>query len=95
MTEQDVYTRARKRVEDIRGLIIHAGMYVVVISGLFFVNLATRGDGGYWWFVWPAIGWGIGLGCHVVAIVAGAGSKLDAWEDRKVREIVEREQTRV
>lgn len=95
MDETELEKRARERVQAIRGLYTHLGIYVVVIGGLFLINLVSRGEDGGWWFYWPAIGWGIGVGAHVVAILTGAGSRLDAWEDRKVHELVDRERTRV
>lgn len=40
----------------------HLTSYVAVIGGLFLLNLVT--SPGFFWFVFPAIGWGIGLACH-------------------------------
>lgn len=95
MDENEIYERAKKRVEEVRGLYVHLAIYAVVISGLFLINAVSRGDDGTWWFYWPAIGWGIGIGAHVVGVLTGTGSRLDRWEERKVREMVDREKTRV
>ena len=52
---------ARKRAEDLQAFSIHLGVFIIVILGLFLIDLFT-GPG--WWFFFPAIAWGIGLGFH-------------------------------
>ncbi len=34
-------------------------VYVVVIGFLFLINAFTSPD--YWWVIWPALGWGLGI----------------------------------
>jgi hypothetical protein len=48
------------------GFARHLATYVIVISGLAFINLLT-GDGTLW-FLFPAIGWGIGLASHGASV---------------------------
>lgn len=72
--------RARKRVQDIRGLYVHLLVYLCIIGGLFVLDAVT---GGGWWFFWVAIPWGIGVATHVVAVTSDSVFDSD-WEDRKV-----------
>lgn len=52
---------ARQRADDLQAFSIHLGVYLIVILGLFFIDLASGPD---WWFFYPAIAWGIGLAIH-------------------------------
>jgi len=93
MDEQEqAYKRAKERVEAIKGFYIHATVYVLVNLGLFAINALTAF--GAWWFYWPLIGWGIGLTAHAVSVfLAGETGPLGTtWEERKTREIMEKEE---
>jgi class 3 adenylate cyclase len=52
---------------------IHATIYVVVNVMLIGIWAAT--GGGYFWPIWPLLGWGIGLGCHAAPMLAGVGTR--------------------
>jgi hypothetical protein len=88
--EQQRYERARARVQALKGFYVHAAVFLVVNAGLFGINVLV---GGPWWFYWPLIGWGIGLGVHALAVFGfGGGGPLGRdWEERKVREMLDRE----
>ena len=93
MEEQEqVYKRAKERVEAIKGFYIHATIYVLVNLGLFTINALTAF--GYWWFYWPLIGWSVALGINalVVFVFGGKGPWGEAWEERKTREMMEKEE---
>jgi hypothetical protein len=45
-----------------RGFWGHARSYVIVIGILGLINLLTGFD--YPWFLWPALGWGVGVAFH-------------------------------
>jgi hypothetical protein len=49
-----------------------------------------------WWFYWALIGWGIGLGVHALAVFgfSGGGPWGREWEERKMREMMDKEQGR-
>jgi hypothetical protein len=81
--------RAEKRVEEIKGFYVHLMVYSVVNLGLFLINLVTR-DGGGWWFYWPLLGWGIGLTIHAATLLF-EGPFGPRWEERKVRELMDRD----
>lgn len=96
MDEPDVRServeRAKKRVEEIKGFYIHLGVYLIVSTGLFLIDVAT--SSGATWFYWPALAWGVGMAIHAFAFFA-EGRLLGAeWEERKVHEILQREETR-
>jgi hypothetical protein len=46
-----------------RGFLSHLGPYMIVIGCLAVINLLTSPS--YPWFLWPALGWGIGLALHL------------------------------
>jgi hypothetical protein len=91
--EQQRYERARKRVEALKGFYIHATAFVLVNIALFAINMLV---GGAWWFYWPLIGWGIGLGAHALGVFGfgGSGPWGQDWEKRKTREMMEKERGR-
>jgi hypothetical protein len=44
----------------------HLFAYVIVNAGLVAINLLT--SPGYFWAIWPIIGWGVGLAAHAVTV---------------------------
>ena len=86
MEDQEIFNRAKRRVAQIKGFYIHAGIFVLVNVLLIGINLWTSAD--HIWFVWPLLGWGIGLAAHGFSIY-GLGGFLGAdWEERKIQEII-------
>jgi hypothetical protein len=83
--EDALETLARQRVRARRGLAIHFIVYVAVNTGLF-VLWATTGAH-HAWFVWPMLGWGIGLAAHAAAVWLGPFSEI---EQRAVARELER-----
>jgi hypothetical protein len=72
ISEKELYQMAKKRVAIKKGFAIHAGVYCVVNLALFAINMTINITAGasFPWFLFPALGWGIGLGSHYVAVVA-------------------------
>jgi signal transduction histidine kinase len=66
--ERQAYMRARKRAAAEAGFYVHLMWYGLVIGFLFLINLMTGGLGGYPWFLWPALGWGVGIASHFSAV---------------------------
>ena len=89
MNDDAAYQRARKRVAAMRGFYIHLTVYLLVNVFLFLINIVTSPH--YLWFYWPLLGWGIGLVAHRVSVFGFGGQFGHDWEERKAREIVERE----
>jgi hypothetical protein len=88
-TESEEYKRAKKRVEDVKGFYIHLVTYLIINGGLFLLNFATSRDS--WWFYWPLLGWGIGIVFHALSVFVTEGSIGRHWEERKIRELMERD----
>ena len=87
MDEQTRYQEAKKRVEEIRSFYLHFVIYLLVNAGLVVLNLLTSPE--YFWFIWPILGWGIGLLIHGVTVFGGLWGK--EWEERKIREIMDKD----
>jgi 2TM domain-containing protein len=91
--EQRRYEQAHARVQAIKGFYVHAVAFVMVNVALIALNALV---GGVWWFYWPLIGWGIGLGVHALAVFGfgGGGPWGREWEERKTREMMDKERGR-
>jgi hypothetical protein len=89
MDEQASYERARRRVHQIRGFYVHATVYALVNALLVAVNLTT--SAAHLWFVWPLLGWGVGVLAHGVSVFGAGGIWGREWEERKIRELQQRD----
>ncbi len=81
--EAEVLHRARRRAAAEVGFYSHLMSYLGVMAFLALINLFTTR---YPWFIWPALGWGIGLFAHYMAVF---GSRL--LRERYFTPVVERE----
>jgi class 3 adenylate cyclase len=52
---------------------IHLTFYLLV--NVLLVGIWAASGGGYFWPVWPILGWGIGIAGHGAPLIAGAGSR--------------------
>jgi hypothetical protein len=87
--DNERYKKAKERVEAIKSFYGHLFIYIMVNIGLFLINyIASPGD---WWFYWPLVGWGIGLAAHGVTVFGTEGVFGKDWEERKIRQIMEKE----
>lgn len=84
--QSNKYLRAKQRVDELKGFYGNLISYCCVIPFLIFINYKTYW--GFQWFWFPMIGWGIGLAVHAFTVY-GYGSR---WEERKIREIMEKEE---
>jgi hypothetical protein len=64
--DAELHRLAMRRADMKLGFRSHVFVYAIVNAGLAAINLAT--SPGYLWFVWPLIGWGIGLAAHAAAV---------------------------
>ncbi len=79
----DLRDQAKRHVARLRGFYAHAAVFVVVILLLLLIDIS---GGGRWWVQWPLMGWGIGLAAHAL-YTFGLGGRFGAeWEERKIRE---------
>jgi hypothetical protein len=92
MDDQEIYQRAKRRVGQIRGFYVHATVYLLVNVLLIGINLLTSRD--HIWFIFPLLGWGIGLLAHGLSVFGLVGFLGSDWEDRKIKEIVDKQRSR-
>lgn len=82
------YERAKKRVKEIKSFYGNLISYCIIIPFLIIVNLITNPK--HIWFYFPMLGWGIGLVAHGMSVFAIGKS----WEEKKIREILEKQDKR-
>ena len=92
MRREEALRDARKRVKEIRGFYFAAMAYAVVIPSLWVLNLVM---GRPIWAHWPMIGWGIGLTIQGLSVFAGRSFFGTEWQEKKVDEIMARENLKV
>jgi hypothetical protein len=68
MENKEAYRKAERRVRAKMGFYIHLCIYIGINLILFFINRETSGLEGYHWFIWPLLGWGIGLFFHFMGV---------------------------
>ena len=71
----DLERDAIKRVQARMGFLVHLAMYIVANVG--FIVIWSLTGRGYPWFMWPALGWGIGLLAHAIGMLLGPGSDAE------------------
>ena len=91
MDDQERYERAKQKVAEIKGVYVHAVVYVLGNISLFLINILSTPE--FLWFYWPLLGWGIGLLAHAAIIFGLPGLFGPEWEERKIREIMEKDKT--
>ncbi len=62
---------ATRRADAKLGFRSHLIVYAIVNAGLAALNLVT--SPGYLWFLWPMVGWGIGLFAHGASVYGFGG----------------------
>lgn len=72
---EEKYERARKRAQEKMGFLRHLVTYIVTMLFLAVVNNMTWG--GYQWWLWAALGWGIGVVSHFFQVYAFKNSSLE------------------
>jgi transcriptional regulator with XRE-family HTH domain len=79
---------AFRQVKRLRGFYTHAITYAVVITGLIAINLITKPQ--KIWFIYPLLGWGIGLAVHGFSTFGHYKLFGADWEKREVEKILGR-----
>jgi hypothetical protein len=88
----------RQRVRRLADFYRHVFVFVMVMTALWLLNalqiyLSEKQIKWYsWWAIWPTIGWGIGVLSHGLTTVPTWNFFSHDWEERKVKELLEREQ---
>jgi signal transduction histidine kinase len=87
--DDQIERRARRRAAAEVGFYAHLQSYLGVIAFLALINVFTTW---YPWFIWPALGWGIGLFAHYLGVFGARRLKEQYFEPAVARE-VQREKT--
>jgi len=93
-TYQEKYTRAKARVDELKAFYNHVIIYVIINSLIAGFNYYADG----WrfpWFLFPLLGWGIGLISHAAGTFRLNPLMGKDWEERKLREIMERDESQL
>ena len=91
LTPQEIERMARKRAAAKLGWYVHALVYLVVNGAMFMASVYGLRQRP--WTIYPAMGWGLGLALHGIAVfVLGAGSNLREGMVQKDRERLQRQQ---
>jgi transcriptional regulator with XRE-family HTH domain len=80
--EQTEVFLAFQQVRKMRGLYSHMMSYVIVMSGLAAINLILMPH--RIWFIFPLLGWGVGLLSHAVSVLNILPWFGPEWEKRQV-----------
>jgi hypothetical protein len=89
--EESNYLKAQKKIEEIKGFYGNLASYVVVNIGLVILNLVTSPE--HLWFLYPALGWGIGVVIHGVNVFNYMPFLSTDWEERKMKELMDKEKS--
>ena len=87
--ENSKYVQAVEKVEKLKEFYQNLASYCLVIPFLIFINL--RFSPRFQWFWFPMLGWGIGLMFHFLEVNNYNIFLGKNWEDRKIREMMEKE----
>lgn len=79
------YLAAKKAVEERLGFYVHLASYILVNG--YFVFLSVR-NGGYFWAIWPLVGWGIGLAFHGISVFGFFNN--NSWKDKQIQKEIEK-----
>lgn len=75
MSDKELYKAAKRRVMARKAFKIHLATFAVVSLFLFIISYLNREN----WWIFPVIGWGIGVVIHAVSVSSalGAGSEIE------------------
>ena len=92
LTAEEIEHLARKRAGAKLGWYVHAAVYVVVNGAMMLASMYGLRQRP--WTVGPALGWGLGLLLHGIAVfLLGAGSGLREALVQREREHLQRQQS--
>ncbi|MEM1215551.1 MAG: 2TM domain-containing protein [Bacteroidota bacterium] len=88
--EPEYVRKARKKVRLRKGFIRHFSVYSVCIAFLFALNMLT--DPGEWWFLFPALSWGVAIGIHYFSVygLPFTDAGTPEWEERELQKEIDK-----
>ena len=88
MSENELYDRAEKRVDEKMGFYRHLYSFIAVNIILIVINvLFSRGE---WWFYWVTLFWGIGLVSHYLKTFVFFEKFDDNYRDQMIEKEMEK-----
>ncbi|MDP5092587.1 MAG: 2TM domain-containing protein [Polaribacter sp.] len=88
--ENSNYVKAVEKVKKLKEFYQNLASYCIVIPLLVMINLQFMPR--FYWFWFPMFGWGIGLFFHFLEVNNYAFFLGDNWEERKIKELMDKEQ---
>jgi transcriptional regulator with XRE-family HTH domain len=79
---------ALAHVRKLRGFYIHLAQYGIIIAFLTVVNLMTSRH--YYWVIWVALGWGVGILFHGLRVFDRVPFLSGQWERQQVEKYLGR-----
>jgi hypothetical protein len=89
-SQNNKYIRALKQVEEIKAFYSSLIAYCIVIPFLIFINM--KYSSGFYWFWFPALGWGIGLLFQGFKAFNYNPILGRDWENRKIQEFMKKDE---
>jgi hypothetical protein len=89
-TEKELAQKAEKIAEEKMGFLTHLGVYILVNLLLVLVWWFTRDGDTFPWFIFPVIGWGIGLSAHFISVYAGT-NLLEKMTEKELEKLKDKE----
>lgn len=87
----DKYGRAKKRVDELKALFIHTGVYLV-INAFILINIGLQSENFWQWghFFTPFF-WGIGLAIHAAITFRFNPLFGKDWEERQIKKYMDKD----
>lgn len=95
------YKKAKKKVKEEKDFYTHLTVYIVINLALIIINLGVFQSGfsdikiPKWPMFTTPFFWGIGLFFHWVSVFKGNFAFLKNWEDKKIKEYMEKEEKEI
>lgn len=83
------YKRAQKHVTELKVFYVHLAIYLAFVPLFIYLNFLSRA--GFPWAIFPIAGWGLGVASHAAETFNYNPLFGKKWEERKIRELMERE----
>ena len=87
LKDENKMEEARKRAKAKAEFIRHLMSYLVIMAFLALINNVT--GSGYQWWLWPALGWGIGIVSHFLKTYVTGGRLEEKLVDQELEKMDE------